>query len=445
MNYSDSERIETIFKHFNFKKTDDEKSADVIIVIACAVRQSAVDRLYGRAVNWQRLKKRKKITTILSGCVLESDKIKLSKKFDYIITTKNIKKLPQIIHDQLVQKTSNQLAINDFFDVKPSYNSKFQAYVPISTGCNKKCSYCAVPYTRGPEISRPPLEIISEVKSLIQSGRKEITLLGQNVNSYGWDFQGVAINLPTGKVYRFKQSTGGDIKILKRHVQSPMNFPQLLRSISALTGDFWIRFVSSHPYDLSQDLINVVASSPNLTPYFHLAVQSGSNKILKKMNRQYKSSDYKQLIKNIRQSIPQATISTDIIVGFCDETEHDFRQTCDLVKEIKFDMAYIAQYSPRPGTPAALFKDTVKKKNKKNREKIINNLIEKYALLNNQRLIGSRQRVLIEKNKSGYAYGKTYGFKNIRLKTNKKLVGKFVNAIVTSVSHWHLSGRLIND
>ncbi|MDD5342274.1 MAG: MiaB/RimO family radical SAM methylthiotransferase [Patescibacteria group bacterium] len=444
MNISDSERVQSVLNSLGYLKTLDESKADLIVVIACAVRQSAVDRVSGRAGYWLKRSKNKHLITLLTGCVLEYDKKRLAKYFDYIFPIKDLKRLPELLKRKPVQPIIKTPApLDEYFDIKPKYNSTFQALVPISTGCNKVCSYCAVPFTRGREISRDPDIIVREVKDLVRRGYREITLLGQNVNSYGWDFKGVAVNLPQGKVYIQQLNNQGQLKIKKRQVKNPMDFSLLLKTIASLPGNFWIRFITSHPYDLSDKLIETIAKYPKLTPYLHLPVQSGSDKILKAMNRQYTSEKYQKLIDKIRHKIPGATISTDIIVGFCGETKADFQKTCALVKNIKFDMAYIAKYSSRPGTAAANRPDDVPKIVKARREKYLNDLLKKAALSNNQKLVGKNLEVLFEKYKKGFAYGKTSGFKNIRVPSAKDFTGKFKIVKVTKATPWHLSGELV--
>ena len=261
---------------------------------------------------------RKKI--ILAGCVLPADKKKLKNKVSEIWYPDN------------------------YFECSPIYSNEKSAYVPIMTGCDNFCAYCAVPYTRGRERSRPAEEIIKEVKNLIQKDYKEIWLLGQNVNSY-----------KSGAV----------------------NFPRLLEMINEILGDFKIRFLTSHPKDMSEELIKIIANCKKIVKEIHLPVQSGDNQILKKMNRNYTIRQYKNLVKKIRQKIPEIKISTDIIVGFPGETKKQFQNTTKLAEKIKFDKAYVAKYSPRPGTVAFKLKDDVPFEEKKGRWQILNRLINK--------------------------------------------------------------------
>ncbi len=310
-NVADSERIASKLNALGYRIAKDEKDADLLVLNACSVRQSAVNRLYAKVNKY----KNKKI--ILAGCVLEADKKKLKNKIN------------EFWHP------------DEYFNLVPITSNIDTAYIPIMTGCDNFCTYCAVPYTRGREKSRPAKEIIDEIKKLVKKGYQEIWLLGQNVNSYKYDF------------------------------------PKLLKIINDIPGDFEIHFMSSHPKDMSDELIEIISRDKKISKEIHLPVQSGNNEILKKMNRKYTVSHYKNLIKKIRKKITEAKISTDIIVGFPGETKKQFQNTVKLAKEIKFDKAYIGKYSPRPGTAAAKLKDNVPLEEKKRRWKILNEIINK--------------------------------------------------------------------
>jgi len=397
MNKSDAERIAAILNKAGYQETKNELKADLIITLACSVRQSAVDRIYGKYKVWQKIKKHRPLLTALTGCVLEKDKEKMSEIFDLFFTTAQMAKLPA-----LLKKNGSALAVKNYFQIHPVYQTSFQAYVPISTGCNNFCTYCVVPYVRGREKSRPATEIIKECRDLIKQGYKEITLLGQNVNSYGHD------------------------------LKTKQTFAELLSKIAKLPGDFWLRFATSHPKDLNNDLIKVMANNKNICNYLHLPVQAGDNLILKKMNRKYTREHYIKLIKKVRKNIPDMSLSTDVIVGFPGETKKQFANTAKLFREIKFDMAYIAQYSPRPQTTAYNLKDNVSKTEKKRREKVLNQILKKTALVNNKRLIGKTLEVLVESKKNNFYYGKTKTFKTVKFKSNlSSLTGKFVKINLT--------------
>ncbi len=401
MNKSDAERVAAVLKKNGYQSTESEGSADLIVVIACSVRQSAMDRVYGKAKKWQDLKNKKLKQLILTGCVLPVDRKKLAQNFDLIVS---------------IDEFAKMFKLKDYFKINPCHESSFQAYVPIMTGCNNFCAYCVVPYVRGRERSRPVDDIIKEAKGLIKNGYKEITLLGQNVNAYC-----------------------GKLKVQSQKLKV-IDFATLLKLINDIPGDFWIRFVTSHPKDMLDELIEAVAKLDKVCEYIHLPVQAGDNGVLKKMNRQYTVSHYKNLIKKVRNKIPGVAITTDIIVGFPGETKKQFEQSVKLFKEIKFDMAYIAQYSPRTGTAAAKLVDDVSKQEKKRRAKILTDILKKTALENNKKLVGKILTILVEEKNRGV----TRGFKNVKFEnSDENLIGKFIKVKIIKVESWGLQGKLI--
>jgi tRNA-2-methylthio-N6-dimethylallyladenosine synthase len=420
LNISDSERIASVLEKIGYKKSLNIEGADLILVNMCSVRQSAVDRVYGIAARFKKLKtinykltlrqaqgdgeRSRTIKTILTGCVLKTDKINFKKRFDLILDIEDFPKLPKILNAKFPI-----LNIKNYLKIKPKYQNTFSAFVPIMTGCNNFCSYCAVPYTKGREISRPTEEILLEIRNLIKKDYKEIWLLGQNVNSY-----------------KYKN----------------INFPKLLRKVNEIKGNFWIRFTSPHPKDFSDELIKVMAESEKVTNYLNLPVQSGDDKILKAMNRPYTISQYKNLVKKIRKKLPDITLSTDVIVGFPGETKKQFKNTVKLFKEIEYDMAYIAQYSPRSGTTAAKLKDSVSKKEKDRRWKILTNTLKKTALEKNKKNIGKKVEVLPEKYKNGFLIGKTRSYKTVKFEGNRNLIGKFTKLKIIDAFPWRLKGDL---
>jgi len=341
MNKSDSERIATVLEKIGYQQTAKEEKADLIVVNMCSVRQSAVDRVYGLIPKFKKLReksasRRTKLKTVLTGCILKEDKRKFAKGFDQI------------------------LKIKDLLKYQPKYQNNFRAFIPISNGCNNFCSYCVVPFTRNPLVCRDHKEILKEVENIVKkgfnpirnaisNGAREIWLLGQNVNDY---------TSPT---------------------DSSINFPKLLKMVNDIPGNFQIRFISPNPKNFSDELIEVIANSKKIAKYLNLPVQSGDNQILKKMNRPYTVKQYKNLVKKIRKKIPDINLSTDVIVGFPGETKKQFKNTVKLFKEMKFNIAYIAKYSPRPGTAAFQLKDDVPWKEKKRREKILREIIANYA------------------------------------------------------------------
>ena len=311
MNISDSERIATKLESLGYKSAP-EKEADLVVVNACSVRQKAVDRIWGGIKKWQAQNKQ----VLLTGCVLPQDQKKFAQKgIDY----KNFQD-------------------DNFFDINPK-NPSFITYIPIMTGCDNFCSYCAVPLTRGREKSRPIKDVIRDVKSAIAHGSKEILLLGQNVNSYKYDFA------------------------------------KLLKEIDAFPGNFKFNFISSNPHDMTAEIIKTFFELKKWPRELHLPLQSGDDEILRKMNRRYSCAQYLKLVSNLRSKISDLILTTDIIVGFLGETKEQFNNTVKLCKKIGFKKAYIAQYSPRPGTAAAKLQDNISSAEKKRRWKKIEQLI----------------------------------------------------------------------
>lgn len=405
MNKSDGERIDAIMNKMGLSLTENEDKANIIIIVACSVRQKAIDRVSGLAYKWQKKRKAGKLQTVLTGCVAKADKIKLNDKFDLILDINDIADLPKLLANM------KPLNIKDYFHIDPKNSSNFQAYVPIMTGCNNYCSYCIVPYTRGREKSRPAKDILKECRKLIKNGYKEITLLGQNVNSYK------------------------DINY---------NFPDLLKKIDNIKGDYWLRFVTAHPKDFSNKLIKVVEQGKHITPYVHLPVQSGSDAVLNKMNRKYTVKEYTLIVSKLKKANPSISISTDIIVGFPKESKKDFYNTATLLKNIEYDMAYIARYSPRPHTMASNIKDNVPACEKKKREQTLNEILKKTALKNNEKYIGKIVKVLVEKKNKNNFIGKTYTFKTVIFSSNEKeIVGEFVDIIIDRAEAFGLYGRKI--
>jgi tRNA-2-methylthio-N6-dimethylallyladenosine synthase len=458
MNRSDSERITAVLEKIGYKPALKENEADLILINMCSVRQSAVDRVYGLIPKFQKFKTKnfelthrqaqgdgersRTIKTILTGCVLKEDKKKFQKGFDLILDIKDLPKLPKLL------KVKNyKLKIGNYLNIEPRCQTSFVGYVPIMTGCNNFCTYCVVPYTRGKETSRQVEEILAEVKNLIKgglnpirneisNGAREIWLLGQNVNSYKSEVESRKLKV--------------------------VNFAKLLKMVNEIPGNFWIRFTSPHPKDFSDELIETMAKSKKVTPYLNLPVQSGDDKILKRMNRPYTVSQYKNLVKKIRAAFKkyredlekEVAISTDIIVGFPGETKKQFQNTVKLFKEIKYDMAYIAKYSPRPGTAAAKLKDNVKPEEKERRYKVLTEILKETALGKNKKYIGRTLEVLVEADQRGSKrgltlIGKTRTHKTVKIQSSKfkvqssNLVGQFVKVKIIAALPWGLKGILI--
>lgn len=439
MNVSDAERVSSMLDRLGFAKTDQEKEADLVGVVACSVRQAPIDRIYGQAAKWKTMKRDHGTVTMLSGCVLDHDKPGMEKMFDVMFPIKDLGTLPALLSERFGD-LDKAPSLEEYFDVVPKYDSSFAAFVPISSGCNKFCTYCAVPFTRGREISRPPNKVLEEVTHLVQRGYKLITILGQNVNSYGWDFEGVSINLPNRKVLTYKPGIKGELEVVKREVENPMSFSGLLREIAAIPGDFWIRFTSSHPYDMSDELIETIRTNPKLTHWMHLAVQSGSNAVLARMNRLYSIEHYKERLEKIRTALPDAVFATDIITGFCGETEEAHEQTKSLLRWAKYDLAYIAQYSPRQGTVSARMRDDVPKDVKQRRWDELNDILRQTAMEQHLPLVGTGDRMLVEEYRKGVNIGHTKHGRKIHLAGLSRL-GEFVDIRITEAMPWHLVAR----
>ncbi|MFC1780384.1 tRNA (N6-isopentenyl adenosine(37)-C2)-methylthiotransferase MiaB [Patescibacteria group bacterium] len=465
MNYSDSERIETILRRAALHAAPNMKTADVIIFNTCSVRQSAEDRILGMCNNIKKLKEKrndKLPITILTGCMAQRNErqkaqgskqnikyFKMLKKkvpwVDIILPIKDIERLPKLLTMQLCNYANKKTDNSKYLSIKPKYTSNYKAYVPISTGCNEFCAYCVVPFARGKLINRPANEIIDEVKTLVKRGYKDIMLLGQNVDAW-----------------RSQSSTHS---LVQTSMSEPHNFLSLLKAVDSIPGDFWLSFLSSHPNYFTNDLIEYFFKSTNactmrsgdrilpgghIRPYINLALQSGSNKILKRMNRKYTIEEFINICSQLKSHCPQLNLSTDIIVGFPGETEKDFQKTVDVMERLEFDMAYINKYSPREGTAAAKLKDDVPWNVKKRRAEELNDILRKTALKNNRKYLGKKVKVLVEKvdEKNKVAFGKMHNFKDIRISplashSSLPQKGKFILVNVTKVNAWCLEGEVI--
>ena len=488
MNYSDSERIMAVLEKAGYQKTAQESEADLIVINACSVRKSAVDRIAGNFKKYKKYKKKNpKLKIVLTGCVLESDKERFEKLFDLVVDTKETEKLVQrlknchcegvamteAIPKLQLNKFSDGIATlpsvarndsnNNYFHIQPKHQSNISAYIPIMTGCNNFCSYCVVPYTRGREYSRPVEEILGEAMELVEKGYKEIILLGQNVNSYkskAYKVESQKYNLsflqrqeftatPDVSKHTNPNNKSDQTKWIPASagMTGTVDFPKLLKLINNIPGDFWIRFLTSHPKDMTEELIKTISEYKKVTPHIHLALQSGNDEILEKMNRKYTVKHFLNLINLIRKYIPDVAISTDIIIGFPGETEKQFQKTVEVMKKAKFDMVYINKYSPREGTASCKMKDDVSWTEKKKREIILNKILKETALENNQEYAGRVVEVLIEKVDGDFAYGKTRSFKNVKIGIinyeSRIKEGEFVEVKITKAKFWNLEGEVV--
>ena len=424
MNLSDSERVITVLNDMGLSQTENEEEALLLGIVACSVRQKAIDRVYSRIYKWNQWKHQRPLLTFVSGCILPADKEKFLKLFDLVFHMNEVPNLPEMIRQNgIVTPLSIHSSvfenISDFWKIAPKYNSRFEAYIPIQNGCDKFCTFCAVPYTRGREVSRPSQEILAEVKELVLQGYKSITLLGQNVNSYGLDKKGEEIR-----------------------------FHELLRQIGEFgkksQKQFWTYFTSPHPRDMSKEVIDVIASYTVLAKQIQLPLQSGDNMVLMHMNRNYKLEEYREVVQYIREKLPTATLFTDIITGFTGETEEQFRNTVKAVKEFKYNMAFTAIYSPRPGAVSSRWADDVPYVVKKQRLHIINDEVEKSSFDYNKSLVGKILPALITDidSKGEFLFGVTEGKINVRIQSSdKSLVGEFLNIKITDAAEFSIAGE----
>ncbi len=427
MNEHDTETIAGILEQMGYSSTDDEMSADVVLFNTCAIRENAEDKVFGELGHMKSIKKNNPNLILgVCGCMSQEESVvnKILKSYpqvDLIFGTHNIHRLPVLLRDAMFSK---EMVIEvwskegDIIENMPKVREgNIKAWVNIMYGCDKFCTYCIVPYTRGKERSRRPEDVIAEVRELARQGYKEIMLLGQNVNAYGKDFEDIE--------YGF-----GDLLDEIRKIDIPR-----------------IRFTTSHPRDFDDHLIEVLAKGGNLVEQIHLPVQSGSTEVLKKMARKYSREHYLELVRKIKAAIPNVALSTDIIVGFPGETEEQFQETLSLVEEVGYDFAYTFMYSPREGTPAAEMADSVPEEVKKDRLHRLMEVQNKISKEKNLALQDQVVEVLIEgesKNNPDVLAGRTRTGKLVHLTGDKSLIGTIVNVKITEAKTWTLWGDIVN-
>ena len=424
MNVHDSELLKAILEDMSFKESLEMEDADIILLNTCAIRENAHNKMFGFLGRVKHLKESKpNIICGICGCMAQEESVveEIINKYkwvDIVFGTHNLHKLPNILEESLT-KQKQEIEVfsieGDVYENIPvKRDSKYKAWVNIMYGCDKFCTYCIVPYTRGKQRSRMPIDIINEVKELVKNGYKEVTLLGQNVNAYGKDLN---INYTMG---------------------------ELLENV-AKTGIERLRFVTSHPWDFDDKMIDIIAKYDNIMPYIHLPLQSGSDRILKLMGRRYTKEKYIELFNKIKTKIKNCSITTDIIVAFPGETEDDFNDTLDVVNACKFDSAFTFIYSPRIGTPAASMENKLSDEEKNNRLYKLNEVVNKYANEQNQKYLNKTVKVLLEdySEKEGKLMGYTDTMKLVNVKCDKKYLGKIVDVKITDIKTWSLDGELI--
>lgn len=437
MNRADSERLAGYLEKLGFKHNPDFLLAKLVIFVTCGVKQSAEDRIHG-LIN-QIFKNNKKTVIVVTGCLSAREDLQksLGKRVKIWFNISDLLNLDKRLINFFPKVKLIKNKEKSYLDLKADYSSSFSAFVPIGNGCNNFCSYCVVPYARGREVYRPAYDILKEVKGLIKKGFKEINLIAQNVNSYYSENDD-----------RISKEFGFKIKSKK------IDFADLLSMIDGLKGDFWLRFSSSHPKDVSDKLIRVLKKAEHVCEHFHLAVQSGDNDILEAMNRKYTIESYKESVKKIRKALDfkngfSASITSDVIVGFPGEKLKNFNNTKKLFKEISFDLVYISKYSPRYKTVSSYLKDDVDLEEKKRRERELNIVLRKTALENNKQYLNKEVDVLIEGfDRKGFLTGRTRTAKIVRTKQKadcpNDFIGKFVKVQIEKVFEFEIQGKIID-
>lgn len=418
LNENDSEKISGMIEEMGYTKTTTLEEADMVVFNTCCVRENAEDRLFGKLGELKKIKEEKNIIVAIGGCMMQekhiTDKIKESYKYtDIIFGTHTLHRFPEDLYNAIKENKRQEDILDidgEIYEGLPvKRDSSIKASVTIMNGCNNFCTYCIVPYVRGRERSRKIDAILGEIKELAEEGYKEITLLGQNVNSYEYGFS------------------------------------NLLREVNKIDGIERIRFVSPHPKDFSDDVIDAIAECDKVCKLIHLPLQSGNTKVLKEMNRKYTKEQYLELVKKMKNKIPNLTLSTDIIVGFPGETDEEFEDTLDVVEKVKFEQVYMFIYSKRVGTPAEAKENQVPENIKHKRFDRLKELFEKQTEENNKKYVGTIQKVLVEgtsKNNEEMLTGRTDSNKIVNFEGPKDLIGNLIDVKIESDHLWYLKGEI---
>ncbi len=425
MNESDSERYAGQLESLGYRRTEDMDMADVVLLNTCCVRETAEGKILGKIGELKHVKQHNpNLIIAVAGCMAQEWQDRLFERaphIDLVIGTHNIHKLIELIRERQAKSghyLEADMTVPAFHDLPTKRFQKFFAWVPIMNGCNKFCTYCIVPYVRGREVSRPIADIVREIEEIAKEGYKEITLLGQNVNSYGLDL---------------KDGT---------------DFSALLQAVDRIDGIERVRYMTSHPKDMTFAMIDAIADSRKVVNHMHLPIQSGSDELLKKMNRGYTVDQYMELVEYARKRIPDLVLTTDIIVGFPGETEEMFCQTLDLLKRVQYDMAYTFIYSPRTGTPAAKMEHQIPQEEKSRRLQRLMDVQNVYSLQLNQAMEHKEYEVIVEgptKNDENHWFGRTTGNKMIIWEHDgSAAVGDTVKVAVDKGQTWVLKGHLIH-
>lgn len=431
MNLSDTERVMTVLEKMGYEEVDHYNKADLVILNTCMVKKSAENRVYGLGEPFAKLKKENPNLRIgITGCMIHKDTglrgeskekvFRIMPTVDFVFRIKDLIHLPDMLHRMHHTSGADEVAeMKSYFQIHPKITNITQVFIPIMSGCNNFCSFCIVPYTRGREECRDIKDLMDEIKKMVKRGASEVNFVGQNVNTYK----------PTDSDPKSKDTP----------------FAQLLRRVDAVPGIKRIRFYTVHPKDMGDDVIQLYGSLPSMVPHIHLPIQSGSNTCLKRMNRLYSVERWRELADKLRERIPNISISTDIITGFCGETEEEFMESVNLIKDYKVDLVYVSKYSERPNTYAHKnLKDDVPIEVKKDRFERITEAMKEVSEEYLNQFVGKTVEVLVEKVIKGYASGKIPEFKLCRFKSDdEKLIGQYVKVKVKESKEWVLEGEPI--
>lgn len=440
MNYSDSERVASVLERLGYELAASTAEADVLVLNTCSVKQKAEDRVYGLRKILEKLHdENPALKVAVTGCMIKKTSTQKTEEardpildvmaeVDIAFRIEEVAKLPQLLKEldssMEFNDTLDDGELDNYFKIIPTKASKFSVFVPIMTGCDKFCTYCIVPFTRGREKSRDFDEVVEECRKHVEAGALEITLVGQTVNSYGLSFN-------DKKSGRFE-----------KYGKTP--FAKLLREVDKLQekGLSRLRFTSPHPRDFSDELIQTLGELKTICPYFHMPIQSGDDAVLRRMNRNYRSAEYKDIMKKIQKAIPGCAISTDIIVGFCGETDAEFENTCQMYEELAWDNCFASRYSPRKGTYSERsFPDDVPAKVKAARWHKMNEIIKRCAEKKHATFVGKTVEVLVTEQIGQTCTGRTREYKEIQFRSGRPLVGKLVMVKVTAATTFALKGE----
>ena len=454
LNENDSEKISGMIENMGYTLTDEILDADLVVYNTCCVRENAEEKLFGKLGEVKKQKEAKGTIIAIGGCMMQEkhivDKIKKSYKYDVIFGTHTLQNFPKDLYNAIIENKK----ITDILDIDGEIieglpikrADNIRASVTIMNGCNNFCTYCIVPYVRGRERSRAPEDILNEIKELASQGYKEITLLGQNVNSY----MRVEREKAKAEERGGKLKDGNDCEIIKKNALSNASkidsFAKLLRAVNEIDGIEKIKFISPHPKDFTDDVIDAIRDCDKVSKFIHLPLQSGSTEVLKVMNRVYTKEQYLELVEKMKERIPNVKFSTDIIVGFPGETEEDFEDTLDVVRKVKFEQIFMFIYSRRKGTPADKMENQVPEEVKHKRFDRLKALYEEILKQNNDEYIGTTENILVEgysKTNDKLLTGRTDTNKVIVFEGDSSLIGKTIPVKIVSEHMWYLRGEVI--